>query len=220
MHPARLRKPPADFTAAIEGGHDAWICQPVAPAVHGAVRVQAGRQVLGADRCDNSRAVCRLHGSTEPAPARRVFFDNTTASSTKSHFDLRPKAPPSKVTLILICSGFRPVTASAIGISDCGSWLGAQISQKSAVHRGNCRRRLHRSMRQVRRIIFSFQRLLRRLQCLLNIALLAQHVAGLPDGFQQSLLVTIGIIVCVRTIIPFDLEQVAAASMRPNCCWR
>jgi hypothetical protein len=72
----------------------------------------------------------RLHCTNTGAP---TCFDRYTASSAKSHFDLRPKAPPNSVTFTRICSGLKPVTASAIGISDCGSCVGAQISQRSAV---------------------------------------------------------------------------------------
>ncbi len=72
----------------------------------------------------------RVHMTLTGAP---IALESSTASLTKSHLDLRPKAPPSRVTWTLTCVGSSPVSAAASCCTDCGFWVGAQISQRSAV---------------------------------------------------------------------------------------
>ena len=56
--------------------------------------------------CGRSRCGCRPRASTRPSPAlRRSPLSTSAASTAKSGFDLRPKPPPSSVTLTVTFSG-------------------------------------------------------------------------------------------------------------------
>ena len=56
-----------------------------------------------------------------------------TAWATKSDSNLRPNPPPRKVVWTVIRSGESPVIAAAVGATKAWPWVGAQISQASAV---------------------------------------------------------------------------------------
>ena len=57
-----------------------------------------------------------------------IAFDTSAASTTKSGFDLRPKPPPSSVTLTVTFSAGRPSRFATRSCAACGDWLQAQTS--------------------------------------------------------------------------------------------
>ena len=80
--------------------------------------------------------------------------DSNAASSTKSHFDLRPKPPPSNVTLTVTSSGLRPsflASSSRVPPGLCTARPDLAFAVGDA-HR--CAWRLHRRMREMRDVVF------------------------------------------------------------------
>ena len=62
----------------------------------------------------------RVHTSFTGAP---IAFEISTACAKKSQSMRRPKPPPRKVVLMVICSGLRPVIAAAMPIASCWNWI-------------------------------------------------------------------------------------------------
>ena len=77
-------------------------------------------------------------------------------------------------------------------------------------------RRLHRRMREMRRVVVRRDDLFGGLQRLINVAYVALHLARLAHvGFQLGL-VGRGIVGLVRSVVPNDLERFAALHRRPS----
>ena len=81
-------------------------------------------------------------------------------------------------------------------------------------HRGG--RRLHRRMREVRDVIFGRDRLRRRGQRLVGVAVVAHDLARLARGLLELALVGGRIVAAVRPVVPVHDQRLAPLDRRPG----
>ena len=154
-------------------------------------------------RCGGSRAGDRPRASRSTLTgAPPISLDSTAASSTKSHFDLRPKPPPSNVTWTVTSSAFRPsflASSSRVLPGLCTRGPGLAFAVGDAHGRA---RRLHRRMREVRDVILRRNVFGGRRQRLLGVAVVAHDLARPARGLLELRLEGGRIVAGVRAVIP------------------
>ena len=117
----------------------------------------------------------RVHVTLTGAPP--ISRDSSAASIAKSHLDLRPKPPPSSVTLTVTFSGDMPSFLATSSRVPCGLCTQAQTSHLPSAICDGRGRRLHRGVRQMRDVVLGLELSRRRRQRALDIAFVAHDLA-------------------------------------------
>ena len=121
-------------------------------------------------RTSSSRVHCTFTG----AP---IAFESSAASIAKSHFDLRPKPPPSSVTLTVTFSGGNSEGLGDIFPGPAGALHRRPDLGLAVLDVGDRDRRLHTHMREVRQVVFADDHLVRGFQGGVDVAFLAHDQA-------------------------------------------
>ena len=165
-------------------------------------------------RCAGSRAGRRPRASIAPSPARPAPSTSRAASSAKSHFDLRPKPPPSSVTLTVTLSSEMPSVLATSSRVPPGLCTGAQISALSPLTSATATGGSMLTWARCGQIIFADDHLVGALQRAFDVAFLAHDEAGLARGLLELGAVGDRVVFGIGAIVPDDLQRVAALDRR------
>ena len=196
--------------------HESWRRAAVPPGDHLVVGVEAGLEAIRRDSVIEVVAYVVLARPYDLYRRAAHFLGQQRRFDREVAFRLAPEAAAEQRVvhhhlLRLHADGLGDVvTRPARALQRCPYF------PLAVAHAGRRCRRLHRCVRNVRRVVVRRNDLGGRFERGFGIADFTLHLAGLGDIVFQHLLVAVGRVGLVRPIVPGDLQRVAAFHRRPG----
>ena len=144
------------------------------------------------------------------------FFDRIAASAQKSGFDLRPNPPPSSVTLQMTSFLSMPSASRHGVLRRLRILLRTPDGDLAVAEVRHCGGRLHRGVRQQRRVVRRLEYLAALGELGVDVADVPRHLTRLRHRRDQFLLEALGLEARVRAVRPLHLELLPTLHRRPG----